>query len=146
MDEQELGERVANECGQKFEGSVEGPVRFGLFMASRVWTHDGDEYHAHYAIQRRGYPLKIFRNFLPFAAWLDEEFDLDARAKRIEGRIKTLVAAVIVLGGFALLAYLVIRNPQTDFPIGYVVTAIIGGAAGFMFGNWSRAPAGTDQS
>ena len=138
----DLGEKVAKYYRQDFEGTTEGPHRVGDYRITRLWTHDSesDEYHAHYAVEQ-GTKLQMFENFSPFATWLATQFELSGDPTGPERRLKLRVAAIIVLGGFGLLAYLVFKNPQTDFPIGYVVTAIIGGAAGYMFGNWSKAAA-----
>jgi hypothetical protein len=138
MNERELGAKVAAEYGQEFEGTVEGPACFGPFTASRVWTYDGSEYHAHYAIEQRGRPLRIFEDFLRFAAWLGKEFNLDGRLSRAERIVRMSVATVVVLVALGVLVFLIVERPQQSGEIKYLLAAIVGAAASYVF--LTRAP------
>lgn len=134
-------EAVCQQFGQdSFAGGYEGPVRAGPFIIHRVWTEEGKgadwDCHAHYAVEV-GEELLAFEDFAPFGAWLSDAFDLDKFAARREQLIKIFVASFVVLGAFAVFAFTALRNPD-EASLGYIATAIIGGGAGFLFGNWSR--------
>lgn len=140
-----FGKKIAAIFDQRFEGTVEGPHRIGPYVISRVWTEedledeDDIEYHAHYAVERSG-ELQAFEDFAPFANWLTDELDLDKAAERRERFIRVTVAAIVTLGGFGVFAYLASKNQATSPNlIGYLATAVVGGGAGLLFGNWSKA-------
>ena len=43
------------------------------------------------------------------------------------------------------MGYLIIDRPEQSSVITYLLTALVGGAAGVMFGRWSRAPAKAEE-
>lgn len=130
----ELGERVAATMKQDFEGTIEGPHRIGPYLISRVWTHDSrkDEYHAHYAVER-GRKLSTFDDFSPFATWLANEFDLDAYTGRTERKTRLAVATLVVVVSLGLLVYLMVWDPGRSSEIKYLLSAIVGSAASYVF-------------
>lgn len=133
MTNDELGEKVAEIYGQRFQkGEVEGPNLFGPYVARRVWTYDGKEFHAHYAIEHRG-KLQTFEDFAPFAVWLAGEFSLDDRMGRTERMIGIAVATCVVLVALGLLVYLVGWQPQEAAYVKYLLSAVVGGAAMYLF-------------
>jgi hypothetical protein len=148
----EIVKAVSKQFDQEaMDNGYEGPVRAGSYIVHRVWTEWGEnddwDCQAHYVVEA-GPQLMFFHDFSDFGAWLSTEFDQDRRvevresgldkvAARRERFIKTLVASVIVIGAFAVFAYTTIQNPGAA-PIGYIATAVIGGGAGLLFGNWSR--------
>jgi hypothetical protein len=138
MTNNELGAKVAEIYGQEFEeGEVEGPNLFGPYVARRVWTSDGKEYHAHYAIER-GDKLQTFEDFAPFAVWLAGEFSLDDRMGRTERMIGMAVATCVVLVGLGLLVFLVGWDRDRAAYINYLLSAVVGGAAMYLFKSRAR--------
>lgn len=128
---------VARKFGEQAEGTAEGPHRAGPYRITRVWTQDASgEYHAHYVVEE-GKKLEIYQNFSPFAAWLTDAFDLDKSAARETNQIKVGMAALVVMVSLGLFGYLVVTGRE-DSVVVYLMTAIVGGGSGFLFGNWSR--------
>jgi hypothetical protein len=133
MTNNELGAKVAEIYGQRFEeDEVEGPNRFGPYIARRVWTYDGTQYHAHYAVER-GEKLQTFEDFPPFANWLADEFSLEDRIGQTERMIRIGVATVVVLVALGLLVYLIVYAPDQASVIKYLLAAIVGAAASYVF-------------
>lgn len=136
----EIVKEVCKKFKERDMGYQEGPIHAGPYVVYRIWTEwgRGDDWdcQAHYVVEE-GDTLTIFEDFSDFGAWMSKVVDLDRFANRRERLIKTLVAAIIVLGAFAVFAFAAIQNPNTA-SLGYIATAIIGGGAGFLFGNWSR--------
>jgi hypothetical protein len=129
----EIEEKVLLKFGQESADCIEGPHRIGEYFITRVWTKDKDgEYHAHYAVEK-GYDPLIFENFSPFAAWLTDAFDLDRAAERRLALLRTLIASAVVIAAMALVVYIVYTNPTGAFPLAYVLTAVVGGGAGYLF-------------
>ena len=117
---------------------LEGPHRMGEYEIIRVWTKDRRGfYHAHYAAVK-GDKVEIFQDFSPFANWLSRTFDLDGASTRDLASVPMVVAALVVLFAMVLVGYIVIRNPTGSFPLVYVLTAVVGGGAGFLFGTKGR--------
>ena len=112
---------------------IEGPARVGPYLITRVWTEDRHgEYHAHYAVEC-GDEITPYDNFSPFAAWLAEELDLDAYTGRTERRVRLFVAAAVVLVGLGLLVFLIGWRPQQSSEIKYLLSAIVGAGASYVF-------------
>jgi hypothetical protein len=132
MSNNEVGAKVAEIYGQDFQDEVEGPNRFGPYIARRVWTYDGNEFHAHYAIER-GNKFETFEDFPPFANWLAEEFSIGDRLTYTERLIRLGVATLVVLVALGLLVYLIVYAPQQSAEIKYLLGAVVGAAASYVF-------------
>lgn len=139
--QRQVEDAVCKHFRQKPERAVEGPFRFGDHDVWRVWTFDPpeDEYHAHYAVAEGKKPLQFFEDFSPFAAWVHRTFDLDGKAGRDLQALPVLVASLVVIAAMGLVIYVVVTRPSVAFPVEAVLTAIAGGAAGFLFGRLQRA-------
>jgi hypothetical protein len=139
----DISKAVCSKFRERDMETPEGPIHAGPFVIYRIWTEWGKgpswDCQAHYAVENGG-KLEIFEDFSDFGAWLSNEFGHDQAANRRERLIRIVVASIIVLGAFAVFAFTALQNPQQTL-LGYIATAIIGGGAGFLFGNWSRPTA-----
>jgi hypothetical protein len=136
----EIERRVLAEFKQTSADAVEGPHKVGEYLITRVWTEDSKgEYHAHYAVIKDDV-IQYFENFAPFATWLTDAFDLDRAAERRLAFLRTVIASVVVLAAMSLVGYIVFTNPAGAFPIAYVLTAVVGGGAGYLFAVQAKSP------
>lgn len=77
--------------------------------------------------------LTTYEDFLPFANWLADEFSLNDWIGRTGRLIRILVGTFVVLVALGLLVFLTVYRPDQVAVIKYLLAAIVGAAASYVF-------------
>lgn len=135
----ELTRAVCKKFDQTDAEWIEGPCRLGDYIVHEVWTQDKGSpyhYHAHHTAERGG-NLEILADFLGFVNWLTDRVNAAVVHDAWERRLRLAVATMVVLVGLGLLVYLMVWQPERSGEIKYLLAALVGAAAGYVFGNKS---------
>lgn len=135
----EIDAFVGDQTGDATEREVEGPAVLGPYAVWRVWTFDGQEYHAHYVVgDELLKKLTLFENFQPFANWLMKAFNArDIHSRRLDW-LRSIVASIITLTLLALVVWAVLNREAAGVDFKWLVGALATTALGYLLGGWGR--------
>lgn len=142
MDESDIIAFAVQESGEKDANCIEGPAQLGDYTVWRCWTSDGDEFHAHYVVAKKGrVELEFKRDFAPFANWLLHAFDAaDVHGRRLDW-LRSIIASVITLALVAILLWAVGTGQAKGIDYGWLIGALAAAGLGYLLGKWVRRPA-----
>ncbi|WP_145998355.1 hypothetical protein [Caulobacter flavus] len=119
---------------------VDGPSHLGSHAVWRIWTYNGDDYQARYAVEDTAGSLVFFESIPDLCNWINSKFDLHGYKNRTLNSVPIWVAAAVVIAGMALISYIAITGPQQSFPLTATLTAVLGGGAGYLFARRPTRP------
>jgi hypothetical protein len=138
---------VCKHYGETAADCVEGRYKLGGYDAWRVWTQGGGQgFEAHYVFAK-GARVEHLSDFGALVNWLplhvklgrsvDDELKKD---KQDLESVPLVVAAFVVLIAMGLLVYVVWADPKHTLPVGWLLTTVVGAAAGFLFSRLGGKP------